>query len=138
MFEINSYFDSPIEAWPGNCEDNWLLHWWKSQMFAFPTLSQAARELLPVPSSEVDCERLFSGNRDTIGVHRYSLKSETIRVLELLRSSYQAERLENLLKYRHIRIFETLANTFYQLGTDLQGGAEWISGHLYLYSISPS
>jgi hypothetical protein len=28
-------------------------------------------------------------------VHRYSLKSETIRVLELLRSSYQAERLEN-------------------------------------------
>ena len=94
--EIDRYFDSPVEAWPENCEDSWLLNWWRSQTFAFPTLSQAARELLPVPSAEVDCERLFSGNRDTIGVRRHSLKSETIRVLELLRSSYQAERLENL------------------------------------------
>jgi hypothetical protein len=51
--------------------------------------------LLPVPSAEVDCERLFSGNRDTIGVRRHSLKGETIRILELLRSSYQVECLEN-------------------------------------------
>jgi hypothetical protein len=54
--------------------------------------------LVPVPAAEVDCEKLFSGNRDTIGVRRHSLKSETIRVLELLRSSYQAERLENLTR----------------------------------------
>jgi hypothetical protein len=76
--------------------DSGLLNWWRSQTFASPTISQAAREFLPVPSAEVDCERLFSGNRDTIGVHRHFLKSEKIRVLELLRSSYQAERLEDL------------------------------------------
>jgi hypothetical protein len=52
--EIDIYFDSPIEAWPENCEDSWLLHWWRSQTFAFPTLSQTAHELLPIPSAEVD------------------------------------------------------------------------------------
>jgi hypothetical protein len=59
--EIDRYFDSPVEAWPENCEDSWLLNWWRSQTFAFPTLSQAALELLPVPSAEVDCGQAALG-----------------------------------------------------------------------------
>lgn len=58
--EIDRYFDSPVEALPENCEDSRLPNWWRSQTFAFLALSQAARELLPVPSAEVDCERRAS------------------------------------------------------------------------------
>ena len=51
----------------------------------------AARDLLAISASEVDVERLFSGCRDEVGIRRHSLKSDTIRVLTLLRSAYTTE-----------------------------------------------
>ena len=40
---------------------------------------------------QVDVERLFSGCKDEYGIRRHSLKSETVRVLTLLRSAYESE-----------------------------------------------
>jgi len=51
----------------------------------------AARDLLPCSALEVDVKRLFSGCRDKYGIRRHSLKSETVRVLTLLRSAYESE-----------------------------------------------
>ncbi len=51
----------------------------------------AARDLLPCSTLEVDVERLFSGCRDKYGIRRHSLKSETVRVLTLLQSTYKSE-----------------------------------------------
>jgi hypothetical protein len=56
----------------------------------------AARDLLPCSALEVDVKRLFSGCRDKYGIRRYSLKSETIRVLTLLWSVYESEDTVNI------------------------------------------
>ncbi len=50
-----------------------------------------ARDLLPYSTLEVDIKRLFSGCRDEYGIRRHSLKSETVRVLTLLQSTYESE-----------------------------------------------
>ncbi|KAH7310175.1 hypothetical protein BKA65DRAFT_414127, partial [Rhexocercosporidium sp. MPI-PUGE-AT-0058] len=65
--------------------------WWKEGAFQWPRLAAAPRDLLPFSASEVDVERLFSGCRDEYGIRRYSLKSETVRVLTLLRGAYESE-----------------------------------------------
>ena len=65
--------------------------WWKEHATEWPKLAAAARDLLAISASEVDVERLFSGCRDEVGMRRHSLKSDTIRVLTLLRSAYTTE-----------------------------------------------
>jgi hypothetical protein len=52
-------------------------------------MAAAARALLPVPGSEVDVERLFSGGRDLLGIRRYALKGETMRILTLLKEYFE-------------------------------------------------
>jgi hypothetical protein len=52
-------------------------------------MAAAARALLAVPASEVDVERLFSGGRDLLGIRRYALKGETMRILTLLKSYFE-------------------------------------------------
>jgi hypothetical protein len=44
------------------------------------------------PGSSVAVERIFSGARDTISLHRASLKPETIRILMLVKQSIRNSR----------------------------------------------
>jgi hypothetical protein len=52
---------------------------------------EAARDLLAVPGSEVDVERLFSGRRDLLGIRRHGLKGETMRILTLLKAYFERQ-----------------------------------------------
>ena len=66
-----------------------MLKWWKANAFQFPLMAEAARDLLAVPGLEVDVERLFCGGRDQLGIYRYSLSRETMRLLTLLKSFFE-------------------------------------------------
>jgi hypothetical protein len=94
-----STLTSELERWlasePVNDLDSNDRHtvrkWWKQHAHEWPALATAARDVLAVSASEVDVERLFSGCKDEIGIRRHSLKSDTIRVLTLLRSIYNTQ-----------------------------------------------
>jgi hypothetical protein len=51
-------------------------------------MAKAARDIIAIPSAEVDVERLFSGCRDVLGIWRQSMKEQTMRTLMLLRDCY--------------------------------------------------
>ena len=88
--ELERWLDSePIDFI--NTSRDAVRKWWKEHATEWPKLAAAARDLFAVSASEVDVERLFSGCRDEIGLRRHSLKSDTIRVLTLLRSAYTTE-----------------------------------------------
>jgi hypothetical protein len=38
----------------------WVLKWWKANVFSFPLMAKAAQDYLPIPSAEVGIEREFS------------------------------------------------------------------------------
>jgi len=42
-------------------------------------MARAARDYLPVPSTEVGVERVFSGTRDMLGLRRHSMNAKTMR-----------------------------------------------------------
>ena len=48
-----------------------------------PLIAQAVRDFLPVPSTEVGIERVFSGGRDVLGLWRQSMSAETMQWLML-------------------------------------------------------
>jgi hypothetical protein len=50
----------------------------------YPIMSQVARDYLPIPPAEVDCERLFSSSRDLLGIRRHSITLETMKGLLLV------------------------------------------------------
>lgn len=52
-------------------------------------MAAAARALLAILGLEVDIERLFSGGRDLLGICRYSLKGESMRILTLLKAYFE-------------------------------------------------
>jgi hypothetical protein len=54
-------------------------------------MAKAARDILAVPASEVDVERLFSGGRDLLGIRRYALKGEMMNVLTLLKAFFERQ-----------------------------------------------
>jgi hypothetical protein len=56
-------------------------------------MAAAAMDILAIPGSEVDIERLFCGGRDLLGIRRSALKGETMRILTLLKGFF--ERLLN-------------------------------------------
>lgn len=61
-------------------------------------MAVAARDLLAIPSAEVDVERLFSEGRDTLGIHRMALDVDTIRMVRLMKSYYdQIDKKKRLL-----------------------------------------
>jgi hypothetical protein len=41
-------------------------------------MAKAARDLLAIPGSEVDCERLFCGGKDLLGVRRAIIGGDTM------------------------------------------------------------
>jgi hypothetical protein len=51
----------------------------------------AAREILAIPGSEVDCERLFNG-RDLLGIRRYTMSGETMRIMMLLKGALRSKK----------------------------------------------
>ncbi|KAJ5082681.1 hypothetical protein N7532_011724 [Penicillium argentinense] len=87
--DIDRYFDSArVDA--SDMEDpNWLCDWWRVHKHDYPRMAAAARDYLAIPASEVSVERLFNAGRDVLGVRRYSMKAETMRVLMLLNDVYK-------------------------------------------------
>jgi hAT family protein len=101
--ELDRWLQSvPIEADELSYKDHdFVLNWWKDNHKQWPAMAAAARDLLACSASEVDVERLFSGCRDEYGLRRQSLKAETVRVMTLLRSAYEAQDQHDsdLIKY---------------------------------------
>jgi hypothetical protein len=56
-------------------------------------MALCAREILAIPTSEVDCERLFNKGRDLLGIRRYAISGETIRTMMLLKGALRSKRL---------------------------------------------
>jgi hypothetical protein len=52
-------------------------------------MAKAARDILAVLGVEVDVERLFCEGRDLLGICRYALKGETMRILVLLKAYFE-------------------------------------------------
>jgi hypothetical protein len=92
-----SEYERWIQSPPLECDldtykdPDFLLNWWRDHQREWPALALAARYLLACSASEVDVERLFSTCRDEYGLRRHALKTDTVRVLTLLRSAYQSE-----------------------------------------------
>jgi hypothetical protein len=72
---------------------DWLFKWWDQHKEQYPQMAKAARDYLAIPASEVSVERLFSSGRDMIGLQQFSLSSETMQQLILLRDAILKERL---------------------------------------------
>jgi hypothetical protein len=56
-------------------------------------MAQAARDYLPIPSSEVDIERLFNIRRDILGIRHFSMNGDTLRTLIMLRNVLKKKEL---------------------------------------------
>lgn len=88
--DIDTYLDTPPVRYRGNLTENqteWILSWWNANKSQYKCMSLAAREILAIPASEVDCERLFSKGRDLLGVRRYAISGETMRIMMLLKGA---------------------------------------------------
>jgi hypothetical protein len=66
---------------------NWIYTWWRGHIDEYPRMAAAARDYLAVPAAEVDVERVFNTGRDLLGLRRWSLSSETMRKLLILKDS---------------------------------------------------
>lgn len=93
--DIDRYLDEPTIDWDEtdltNYRPDWVLDWWKANQFQYPLMAEAGRDLLAVPGSEVDVERLFSGRRDALGTRRHPLKGEAMRILTLLKAYFERQ-----------------------------------------------
>jgi hypothetical protein len=47
-----------------------------------------ARDLFAIPGTEVDIKRLFSERRDILGIRRFALGRDTMKIVMLIRSFY--------------------------------------------------
>ena len=54
-------------------------------MVEFPRLSKMAFNILPIPQTSCDCERVFSESKLVVGTQRHSLKDDSIEMLEFLK-----------------------------------------------------
>ncbi len=61
-------------------------HFWKENSTEFPILSKLAREILALPASSAENERMFSLLRGLITNERESLTANTIEKLAIARS----------------------------------------------------
>jgi len=89
--DIDQYLDTPPINVSNVSKDNWLFEWWNTHQGEYPQMACAARDFLPLPASEVVCERLFSTGRDMLGLRRHRLNGETMRLLMLLKNLYDNE-----------------------------------------------
>jgi len=82
--DIEEYFCSKPVAAPSQTKFD-VLQWWKNNEAYYPRMSKVAREYLAIPSSSVSVERLFSTGRDVVGIRRYSMHAETLRMIMSLK-----------------------------------------------------
>jgi hypothetical protein len=71
-------------------------------------MAKAAQDVLAIPGSEVDCERLFCGGKDMLGIHRSSLTGETMRWLALLKSYFERKLNRGKAKLPIVRFLSVL------------------------------
>lgn len=57
-------------------DGEWVLKWWKANVFSFPLMVKAAQDYLPIPSAEVVIKREFSNARDVLGFSRHCLNAK--------------------------------------------------------------
>ncbi len=57
-------------------------------------MAKVAQRFLAVPSLEVDVKRVFNQGRDLLGIRRFSLSTETISLLVVLRDCLRQEQEE--------------------------------------------
>jgi hypothetical protein len=55
-----------------------------------------------VPSAEVDIERLFLRGRDLLGIRRFGLNGESIRILILLKAYFKRLYVSQDAKFCHV------------------------------------
>lgn len=89
LSDIDKYFDTPPISVADTTGQNWLCNWWKMHKGEYPRMAAAARDYLAIPASEVAVERVFSTARDVLGIRRYSLKGDTLRMLMLIPDGYK-------------------------------------------------
>ena len=90
--EFDQYIVDPIVLTADlEAEEKTVLDWWISikQRSRFPLLSKMAIDIYSIPAMSSEPERVFSGAKHTISDHRASLKSETIELLECLKSWFR-------------------------------------------------
>jgi hypothetical protein len=46
---------------------------------------------LPIPGSEVDVERLFNTGRNILGIRRFSMTGDTLRMMIMLKDSLRLQ-----------------------------------------------
>jgi hypothetical protein len=93
--DIDTYLDTPRVKYKGlKTEDQtkWILSWWNANKSQYQCIALAAREILAIPASEVNCERLFSEGRDLLGVRRYAMSGETMRTMMLLKGALRSQK----------------------------------------------
>jgi hypothetical protein len=66
--DIDYYFNSPVVEWDGTEDPDFVINWWHTHEAEYPIMSRGARDILSIPASEVDVERLFSSGRDLTGL----------------------------------------------------------------------
>lgn len=75
--QLTSYLNEPkIRLRRDETHD--VLTYWKDKQDMWPDLALMARDVLAVPATGADVERLFSQGRNAINHHRHKLKSQTI------------------------------------------------------------
>lgn len=89
LSDIDKYFDTPPISVADTTGQNRLCSWWKMHKGEYSRMAAAARDYLAIPASEVAVERVFSTARDVLGIRRYSLKGDTIRMLMLIRDGFK-------------------------------------------------
>ncbi|KAJ5765292.1 hypothetical protein N7520_004851 [Penicillium odoratum] len=89
LSDIDKYFDTPPISFADTTGQNWLWSWWKMYKGEYPRMAVAARDYLAIPASEVAVESVFSTARNVLGIRRYSLKGDTIKMLMLIRNGYK-------------------------------------------------
>ncbi|CAD6211034.1 GSCOCG00010951001-RA-CDS, partial [Cotesia congregata] len=60
------------------------IQWWKKESIKYPLLSMMARRYLPIPSTSVESERLFSTAGDIVTEKRNSLSPDNVARLLFL------------------------------------------------------
>jgi hypothetical protein len=88
LSDIDRYFDSPRLEITDTKGPNWLCNWWRVHKDEYPRMAAAARDYLAIPASEVSVERKFNSGRDLLGIRRFSMKSDTMRMLMLMDDVY--------------------------------------------------
>ncbi|KAF5347685.1 hypothetical protein D9758_014867 [Tetrapyrgos nigripes] len=84
--KVDAPRDELTEFWkqpPQDGEKCNPIEWWQGQKATFPNLYRLALDIFSIP---VAVERVFSGGRDTISLHRASLHQDTIRMLMIAKN----------------------------------------------------